>query len=103
MKTSNVVKRWLTVTLTVGLLMICSSPAWAQMPWEQQKPKGPWMDKTLSPDKRADLVEAQMTLDEKISLLHGGGWAELFSLFAPGGDQPATRSLGNAGFIPGIP
>src|SRR5260370_16998527 len=36
-------------------------------------PQGPWMDKSLSPDRRADLVIAQMTLDEKLSLVHGGG------------------------------
>src|SRR2546429_6629432 len=34
---------------------------------------GPWMDKTLSPDRRADLVLQEMTLDEKIALLHGNG------------------------------
>ena len=34
-------------------------------------PTGPWSDKSLSPDKRADLVLGQMTLDEKIQLLHG--------------------------------
>ncbi|HZR41369.1 MAG TPA: glycoside hydrolase family 3 protein, partial [Ktedonobacteraceae bacterium] len=31
----------------------------------------PWMDPSLSPDKRADLLLAQMTLDEKITMLHG--------------------------------
>jgi beta-glucosidase len=34
----------------------------------------PWSDTTLSPDERADLVIKEMTLDEKISLLHGQGW-----------------------------
>ncbi|MGO9271808.1 MAG: beta-glucosidase family protein [Terriglobia bacterium] len=92
-----------TFVLTLALLTIGMASAQAQFPFQQQKPKGPWMDKTLSPDQRADLVIAQMTLDEKISLLHGGGWAELFALFAPAGTAPATRSLGNAGFIPGIP
>lgn len=33
--------------------------------------KVPWMDTRLSPDRRADLVIQQMTLDEKIQLLHG--------------------------------
>ena len=37
----------------------------------------PWMDKTLSPDQRADLVLQQMTLDEKIQLVHGTGWGVL--------------------------
>ncbi|HEV2348692.1 MAG TPA: glycoside hydrolase family 3 C-terminal domain-containing protein [Terriglobia bacterium] len=56
------------------------------------------MDKSLSPDQRADLVIKQMTLDEKISLLHGSGRG-----FAPPGTPaPPTRSLGGAGYIPGI-
>ena len=33
----------------------------------------PWMNANLSPDERASLVLKQMTLDEKISLLHGTG------------------------------
>jgi beta-glucosidase len=51
------------------------------------------MDKSLPPDRRADLVIAQMTLDEKIGLVHGGR------------NDPAlpVRSLGGAGFISGIP
>ena len=64
-----------------------------------RKPKGPWMDKSLSPDRRAELLVKAMTLDEKISRLHGGGWGMLFR----GPDAPATKSLGGAGFIPGIP
>src|SRR5215471_17039085 len=32
-----------------------------------------WKDKTQSPDQRADLVIEQMTLDEKIQLVHGAG------------------------------
>ena len=103
MKLRNRAFRMQTFVLTLALLTIGMASAQAQFPFQQQKPKGPWMDKTLSPDQRADLVIAQMTLDEKISLLHGGGWAELFALFAPAGTAPATRSLGNAGFIPGIP
>jgi len=56
--------------------MLCASfvaPAAAQFGPPRPKPTGPWMNKSLSPDQRADLIVAQMTLDEKISLLHGGG------------------------------
>ena len=83
------------------------SPATAQRGNQQnQAPKGPWMDKSLSPDKRADMVMEQMTLEEKLSLLHGGGGG----FGGPGGPggaaggptASATRSLGGAGFIPGI-
>ena len=66
--------------------------------------QGPWMDKSLSPDRRADLLIKEMTLDEKIQLLHGTGG---FGFGGPpgggGGPAPLTRSLGGAGFIEGIP
>jgi len=67
-------------------------PAMAQMP-PQQTVKGPWMDKSLSADKRADLVMEQMTLDEKLLLVHGAG----------GFNQAGPRSNGGAGVISGIP
>ncbi len=68
------------------------APVLAQRP-QQAAPAGPWMNKDLAPDQRADMVVAQMTLDEKISLAHG-----------PGGFQAAgPRSNGGAGMIPGIP
>jgi beta-glucosidase len=59
----------------------------------QQAPAGPWMDKTLAPDQRADMVIAQMTLDEKIQLVHGG----------QAGRGAPSPSNGGAGWIPGIP
>ncbi len=61
--------------------------------------QSPWMDKSLSPDQRADLLVKQMTLDEKISLLHADGWETLLG----GPAKLPARALGNAGFIPGIP
>jgi beta-glucosidase len=61
------------------------------------EPKGPWMNKSLSPDERADLVIAQMTLDEKISMVHGAG----FLMMGP--TEPSiVRSNGGGGFVPGI-
>ena len=33
------------------------------------------MDTKLSPERRADLALEQMTLDEKIGMLHGNGMA----------------------------
>ena len=35
----------------------------------------PWMNPKLSPEDRAELVLKQLTLDEKIALLHGNGMA----------------------------
>jgi beta-glucosidase len=83
------------------VLMLACIPAPAQFGFPQpRKVTGPWMNKNLSPDQRADLVIKQMTLDEKIQLLHGLGWRALFGQPESG---PAVRSLGGAGFIPGIP
>ena len=56
------------------------------------------MDTSLSPDERADLVLKEMTLDEKILLMHGQGM--------PGWSRPMPKTyLGNqgAGFVLGIP
>jgi beta-glucosidase len=58
----------------------------------------PWMDKTLSPDRRAELVLQQMTLDEKLQLVHGTGWGVLRA----GAPVPARSNRG-AGYTPGIP
>lgn len=55
------------------------------------------MNTSLSPDERADLVIARMTLDEKIQLVHGAG----FPGFGP--TEPSiVRSNGGGGFVPGI-
>jgi beta-glucosidase len=76
----------------VGLTAALAAVMFAQ-PGRQAAPKGPWMDKSLPPDKRADMVIEQMTLDEKLSLLHGrGGFA-----------AEGAVSNGGAGVIQGIP
>ncbi len=57
------------------------------------------MDKSLSPDERADLLVKRMTLDEKIQLVHGSP-----SLGPPVSSKPRTPgALGGDGFVPGIP
>ncbi|MGH9617834.1 MAG: hypothetical protein ACRD28_13935, partial [Acidobacteriaceae bacterium] len=59
----------------------------------------PWMNRNLSPDQRADMVLKQMTLDEKIDLLHGQGM-----LGWEGKPMPnAVLSNGGAGFVLGVP
>ena len=78
--------------IAVVFLTLLTGPVLAQRA-PQPAPPGPWMDKSLAPDQRADMVIAQMTLDEKISLVHGAGG------FAASG----PRSNGGAGMIRGIP
>jgi beta-glucosidase len=54
-----------------------------------QEANQPWMNTKLSPEERAELVLKQMTLDEKLALLHGNGMAH-----APQWQMPLTH-LGN--------
>jgi len=56
------------------------------------------MNVHLSSDERAAMVVKEMTLDEKISLLHGTGMKDL-SLISP----VAIHSNGGAGYVVGIP
>lgn len=55
------------------------------------------MNKSLSPDQRADLVIQQMTLDEKMNFVHGTGWNGL----RPNAVVP-KGSLGGAGYVEGV-
>ena len=62
----------------------------------------PWMDTKLSPERRAELVLEQLTLDEKIGLLHGNGMARQKNL--PLEIQAVQdQSNGGAGFVFGVP
>jgi beta-glucosidase len=62
---------------------------------EARKKSWPWMKAGLTPDQRADLVLKEMTLDEKIGLLHGNGMAH-----TPNWQMPLTAmSNGGAGYI----
>jgi beta-glucosidase len=64
----------------------------------QETHTGPWMNPSLSPDGRADLLVKELTLDEKITLMHGTGHPGLGPL------SPLARdSNGGAGYTPGIP
>jgi beta-glucosidase len=58
----------------------------------------PWMNRSLSPDRRADLVMKEMTLDEKMNFVHGTGWNGLRA------DAEIPKgSLGGAGYVQGVP
>ena len=89
-----------TILASPGVLLaltIMALPVLAQRGQGPPAPQGPWMNKDLAPDQRADLVIQQMTLDEKIQLVHGAGG------FGPQENGQPNRSNGGAGWIPGIP
>ena len=63
-----------------------------------QNAERPWMNPNLSPEERADLVLKQMTLDEKLALLHGNGMAR-----NPRWTMPLTElTNGGAGYVEGV-
>ncbi len=70
----------------------------AQRPQHPPKPTGPWMNAALSADERADLVLKELTLDEKIALLHGVGMPT---------DEPVTPENADSnrgvGYVVGVP
>src|SRR5688500_8481496 len=59
----------------------------------------PWMNRALDPDKRAQLVVAQMTREEKQTLVFG-----FFATDAPWKKYSAAAEAraGPAGYVPGI-
>ena len=57
----------------------------------------PWMNPKLSPDERASLIENEMSLDEKLVLLHG------YFAVQFGKVSPPVGAIGSAGYVPGIP
>ncbi len=87
--------RWARI---VFMAILAGSWCLGQSPAGTRPSDHPWMNSELTPDQRADLVIAQMTLDEKIQLVHGAGFPGL------GETEPVlVRSNGGFGFVPGIP
>ncbi len=75
--------------------LFAGTSALAQFPGMPKPKHYQWSDASLSPDQRADLVIKEMTLEEKISLLHGQGMP-FFS------NRP-SESNGGAGYTSSIP
>src|ERR1035437_8852244 len=83
--------RFFALTLLISVFCLCTASA-------QSGKTQPWSNSSLSPDERAAMVVKAMTLDEKISLLHGTGMMGLSPM-----SPLAVNSNGGAGYVPGIP
>jgi beta-glucosidase len=96
----NLHKRSLrTNPLALGFALLgFLSPAAAQAGSDRALASAPWMNTSLSPDERATLVAKEMTLDEKISLLHGTGMQGLGPM-----SPLSVNSNGGAGYVVGVP
>src|SRR5438552_14908830 len=89
---NHALNRFFILIAIVGGITMCSSSA-------QEGGKAyPWMNASLSPDERAAMVLKEMTLDEKITLLHGTGMVGLSPM-----SPLASQSNGGAGYVGGIP
>src|ERR1700747_1238013 len=58
----------------------------------------PWMNPSLSPEERANLVLKQLTVDEKLGLLHGNGMAHAEQWQMP----LSNLTNGGAGYVEGV-
>jgi beta-glucosidase len=89
--------------LTLLAVAMMAVPGIAQRRSQPTKPTGPWTDTSLSPDQRADLVIKEMTLDEKIAVLHGVGMPTDDPLTEE--NMPSNRGVGYEVGVPrlGIP
>jgi beta-glucosidase len=94
---------FITVLVLAGALalLVTAAAVFAQhyRGQEAQAQDFPWLNKSLSPDERAGLVLKQMTLDEKIDLLHGNGMRGWRAKPNPN----RYLSNGGAGFVLGVP
>lgn len=90
--TSQVPSRWVLAFFTAAWLLAISSA-------QSQMPSRPWMDQSLPARERAELALKQMTLDEKLALLHGNGMPAV-----PNWQMPLSDlANGGAGYVPGVP
>jgi beta-glucosidase len=92
-QSSKIAAAVLAVSSLAVTSLVSAQPPRREPPWAHAA----WMNQSLSADERASLVLKEMTLDEKISLIHGEGM--------PGWGPPKPNAyLGNggAGFVLGI-
>ncbi|MBU6299653.1 MAG: glycosyl hydrolase, partial [Alphaproteobacteria bacterium] len=84
----------------VALAVVCAASAQTTPPAAP-----PWMNAALSPDRRADLLQAQMTQDEELTLVRGyfGLNATINPKYPPPPEAILKVLPHSAGYVPGIP
>ena len=87
--------------ITVLAISLANAPSFAQRrlhhEGEASANDRPWMNSKLSPDERAEMVLKELTLDEKINLVHGQGMSGWHNKVFPN----AALGNGGAGFVLG--
>src|ERR1700734_1644584 len=84
---------YLLLTVIAALALICAASIAAA-----QNNDRPWMNPSLSPQERANLVLKQLTLNEKLALLHGNGMAHAEQWQMP----LSNLTNGGAGYVEGV-
>src|SRR3954463_16675693 len=95
MKLSNIHRAGLLLLVGMIVHVVLVLPATGQAHPAQKS--WPWMNTSLSPDERAAMVVKEMTLDEKIGMLHGTGMEGLGPM-----SPLAVHSNGGAGYVVGV-
>jgi beta-glucosidase len=80
--------------VALAALAVRAPLAMAQFPGMEPPKHYAWSDASLSPDERADMVLKEMTMDEKMLLVHGQGM--------PFFSNKPSESNGGAGYTPAI-
>ncbi len=97
MPTPRRLRRFSLLALSIVVVAVSVLPTFAQSK-SSNAASMPWMNQSLSPDERAALVLKEMTLDEKIGMLHGTGMKGLSPM-----SPLAIYSDGGAGYAVGVP
>lgn len=95
------------ISIPLMLIALSASPAPAQpvqsAPTASLVPT-PWLNPALAPDARADLIEHEMTVDEKLQLVEGFYGSSINFIWSkPAPQKYRPLLLGTAGYVPGIP
>ena len=86
-------RRELLCVIALAAVSSASIPALIAQGPHAPKVHHPWDDKSLSPDQRADMVIKEMTLDEKIQMVHGTGWGALRKAIRSRRDPTLARAM----------
>lgn len=94
--------KYAVISVVTGLAVGCilAGPGNAAESKPVAPAAAPWMNTSLSPDARADLLLKQMTFAEKHALVHGIMPIQI--PFLPPKKIPAD-AIGSSGYVPGIP
>ena len=80
-----------------GIALCLSACGWAAPGLAGQPAARPWNDTSLSPDRRAALLNRELTVEERISMVHG-----IMAIPTRVGPIPAA-AIPAAGYVPGVP